>query len=122
MGGQSQTVLFKPLSGILNQNKMIPLHNCPVTLELELVHDSTEPIVSYLSGLATDDFKADNTSLLWQIQNVQAKCDICTLDNQLDNSYAEHLLSGKALPINYNTYVSNAITDEWNQWNPESQT
>ncbi len=28
------------------------------------------------------------------------------LDNALDNSYAEHLLSGKALPINYNTYIS----------------
>jgi hypothetical protein len=28
------------------------------------------------------------------------------LDNALDNSYAEHLLSGKSLPINYNTYVS----------------
>ena len=24
----------------------------------------------------------------------------------MDNSYAEHLLSGKALPINYQTYVS----------------
>ena len=28
------------------------------------------------------------------------------MDNQLDKSYAEHLLSGKALPINYQTYVS----------------
>ena len=31
---------------------------------------------------------------------------MCVLDNSLDNSYAEHLLSGKNLPINYNTYVS----------------
>jgi hypothetical protein len=31
---------------------------------------------------------------------------MCTLDNALDNSYAEWLLSGKSLPINYNTYVS----------------
>ena len=106
IGGQSQTVLFKPLSGLLNQNKMLPVRYCPITIELELVNDSTEPIVSYLGGTATNDFKAENTSLLWQIQNVQAKCDMCTLDNQLDNSYAEHLLSGKALPINYNTYVS----------------
>ena len=34
------------------------------------------------------------------------KVDICVLDNALDNSYAEHLLSGKALPINFNTYIS----------------
>jgi hypothetical protein len=31
---------------------------------------------------------------------------MCTLDNAFDNSYAEWLLSGKSLPINYNTYVS----------------
>ena len=31
---------------------------------------------------------------------------MCTLDNALGNSYAENLLSGRALPINYNTYVS----------------
>ena len=40
------------------------------------------------------------------MQNVQVKVDMCTLDNSLDNSYAEHLLNGKALPINFNTYVS----------------
>ena len=31
---------------------------------------------------------------------------MCTLDNALDSSYAQQLLSGKALPINYNTWVS----------------
>ena len=86
---------------------MIPLRYCPITIELELVQDSTEPILSHLTGT---EFTTTNTSVLWQIQNVQAKCDICTLDNQLDNSYAEHLLSGKALPINYNTYVSQMQT------------
>ena len=102
--GDSQTVLFKPLSGLFNQNKMIPLRYCPITIEMELVNDSTEPIISHLTDVG--GFSAANTSLLWQIQNVQAKCDLCVLDNALDNSYAEHLLSGKSLPINYNTYVS----------------
>jgi hypothetical protein len=82
---------------------MIPVRYCPITIELELVHDSNHPIVSYLTG---GEFSATNTSTKWQIQNVQVKCDMCTLDNALDNSYAEHLLSGRALPINYNTYVS----------------
>ena len=117
IGGQSQTVLFKPLSGLFNQNKMIPVRYCPITIELELVNDSTEPIVSYLSGT---EFTADNTSVLWQIQNVQAKCDMCVLDNALDNSYAEHLLSGKSLPINYNTCISNAIIAFWYKWTTES--
>ena len=41
-----------------------------------------------------------------QIQDVRLICDIVTLDSALQNSYAEHVLSGKALPINYGTYVS----------------
>jgi hypothetical protein len=40
------------------------------------------------------------------INNVQAKMDVATLDNVLDNEYAQHVLSGKSLPINYNTYIS----------------
>ena len=37
---------------------------------------------------------------------MQVKVDMCTLDNALDNSYAQHLLSGRSLPISYNTFVS----------------
>ena len=105
--GQAQTVLFKPLSGLFNQNKFLPVRYAPITIELELVNDATEPILTKLvTGSATDLFTADNTSLVWQIENVQAKLDLCTLDNGFENQYAEHLLEGKPLPINYNTYVS----------------
>ena len=108
--GEAQTVLFKPCSGLFNQPKMLPIRYMPITIELELVHDNTEPIVSATTvGVNNFDVSTDasgNTSLLWQIMNVQVKCDVVTLDNQLDNSYAEHLLSGKPLPINYQTYVS----------------
>ena len=107
---QTQTVLFKPCSGLFNQPKMLPIRYMPITIELEIVHDNTEPVVSN-SSPGTDGFDitnnvTGNTSTSWQIQNVQVKVDVVTLDNQLDNSYAEHLLSGKALPINYQTYVS----------------
>ena len=111
--GESQTVLFKPCSGIFNQEKMLPIRYMPLTIELELVNDSNEPIVSdsttdtnVSTGFDITTGVTGNTSTSWQIQNVQVKCDVVTLDNQLDNSYAEHLLSGKALPINYQTYVS----------------
>ena len=103
-GGMKQTVLFKPLLGLLNQPKYLPIRYCPLTLELELVSSSTDPIVSDLDDARP--FTAANTSLKWQIENVQCLMDMCLLDNALDNSYAEHLLSGKALPVNYNTYVS----------------
>ena len=78
----------------------------PITIELELCNDPEEVIASKLDLGGTSDFTAANTSLLWEIRNPQVKVDCVTLDNQLDNSYAEHLLSGKALPINYQTYIS----------------
>ena len=106
LGGQSQTVLFKPCSGLFNQPKMLPIRYMPITIELEIVHDNTEPVVSETTNTANNFDLANNTSTNWQIQNVMVKVDTVTLDNQLDNSYAEHLLSGKALPINYQTYVS----------------
>ena len=107
--GQGLQVLFKPLSGLLNQNKMMPLRYAPLTIELELVDDATEPIWStYVAG--TGAIAAANNSTTWSINNVQVKVDMCTLDNALDNSYAQHLLSGKSLPISYNTFVSQMQT------------
>jgi hypothetical protein len=47
-----------------------------------------------------------NTSVSWVIENPVIKVDICVLDNALNNEYAALLLSGKALPINYSSYVS----------------
>ncbi len=55
----------------------------PITIELELVNSAFDPIVSNLTG--DGDFSAANTSVVWQIENVQVKCDICTLDNGLQN-------------------------------------
>jgi hypothetical protein len=57
------TVLFKPMSGILNQNKLLPLRYAPIKVELELVDDKNEPILSTFSkpGMA-DGFPAENTS------------------------------------------------------------
>jgi hypothetical protein len=108
--GDSMTVMFKPLSGILSQNKMIPIRYAPLVLELELVSDETLPVVSNFTRSNADDIKATNTTTKWSIDNVQVKCDVCTLDNALDNSYAQHLLSGKSLPISYNTFVSQIQT------------
>ena len=102
---QSRVVMFKLLSGIFNQEKFLPIRYMPITIELELTSILTDPII-YPNDLAAGPFTAALCSTLWQIEDVQIKCDICTLDNALDNEYAQHLLSGKSLPINYNTYVS----------------
>lgn len=105
-GNGKQTVMFKPLSGLFNQNKYLPIRYTPISLELELVDSATDPVLGVSGTLFTDA----TTSTSWQISNVQAKCDLCTLDNALDNSYTEMLLSGKSFPINYNTFVSQIQT------------
>ena len=100
------TVLFKPLSGLLNQSKLIPLRFAPITIELELVDTFAEPIISNFPNTA-QGFRAEQ---VWQIEQVQCKVDVCTLDNALHNSYVEHLLAGNSLPISYNTFVSQMQT------------
>ena len=64
-GGESHTVLFKPCSGLFNQEKMLPLRYMPITIELELCNDPLEVIASKLDLGGASDFTSANTSLLW---------------------------------------------------------
>ena len=96
--GTSRRIGMKLCSGLLNQSKMLPVRYCPIELELELVNAVGDP---------------QKGAIGWSISDVQCKCDLVTLDNGLENSYSEHVLSGKALPINYSTYISQSqvVTD-----------
>ena len=100
-----QTVCFKPLAGILQQAKYIPLRYCPLELELEL-NDTDQPIINSIY----EPFNNTNTSDFWRLENCMLKADLCTLDNALDNNYVAHLLGGKQLNIVYNTFISNIQT------------
>ena len=109
----SKAVSLSLLSGILNQGKMLPLKYCPITIELELVNNFYDPIIS--GALANDGrsavimklgLTAANTSSIWQLDNVQIKADIVRMDNQLENEFAQRFLSGQSIPINYSTYIS----------------
>ena len=80
--------------GLFNQAKLLPLRYCPIQIELELVSKFMDAIVK----------RDDNKSDLWNTSDIQAKCDLLTLGNSLDNEYASHLLSGKSLPINFATW------------------
>ena len=106
-----QTVLFKPMSGILNQRKYIPIRFMPITIELSLVDDPLDPIVSNMNHVGFTDA---NTAKTWEILNVQAKCDLVTLDSGLNDSYIKLLEDGKKLTLNYNTFISQyqTITDQ----------
>ena len=91
LAGQKRTVSMKLLSGLLGQSKYLPIRYAPLEVELELVGNA-------------DDCQRGATS--WLLSDVQLKCDVCHLDNALENSYAKHLEEGKALPINYGTFIS----------------
>jgi hypothetical protein len=110
------TVMMKPLLGLCLQSKLLPVKYAPITIELELCNSKDDPILT--PGVknkpgdtaATTDFTTTNTSNNWQIENICVKCDCCTIDNFLNNSYTEHLLAGKALPIKYSTFISQQST------------
>ena len=81
----------------------------PMTIELLLVDDFADAVVSYFPTpvAGKENIAAANTIFEdWAIENCEIKVDLCTLDNALDNSYANHLMQGKSLPINYSTFVS----------------
>ena len=90
---KQRTVLFKPLLGILDQDKLFPLRYAPLQLEFGLVSNSADCV--YVGPI-----KNDICNAIREISDIQCKMDLLTLDSSLQNEYASHLLSGKTLPIN----------------------
>ena len=90
----SREIIFKPMFGLFEKEKLLPLRYCPIQIELELVNDFMDAIVK----------RDDNKSDLWNISDIPAKCDLLTLGDSLDNEYAAHLLSGTSLPTNFATW------------------
>lgn len=101
-GGSTKRVSFRLMSGLLAQKNYLPIRYAPLSIELELVNGATDAV------LAPDGntFTTGNTSTDWQIEDVQLKADLVTLDNEVDNQIASHLMSGKPLPINFQTLIT----------------
>ena len=119
------TVGFKPLCGLFSQFKYLPLKYIGnLTIELELVTNATDCNINpndydesdtgidaglrnrFTVAVAGDTGKATNTSIDFEISNPRVACDLCALDNNLNNEYSKHLLEGKGLPITYTTYIT----------------
>ena len=103
--GMYQTVMFKPLCGLFNQPKYLPLRFMPIGLYLELA-DNDAPIITDFNHV----YITKTTSTSWKLENCQSKCDILSLENSLDNSYVNHLLGGNTLKHVYETYISSPQT------------
>ena len=126
------TVCFKPLAGLFTSNfKYLPLkYMGNLTIELELVSNDLDCIINpddydetdtgipeLLRGRFTHDIalpagNSTNTSKTFELNNAFVACDICTLDNSLNNEYVKHLLEGKGLPITYTTYITQSQSVE----------
>ncbi|MFM7990430.1 MAG: hypothetical protein ACKPKO_65045, partial [Candidatus Fonsibacter sp.] len=74
----------------------------PLTIELSLVDNATDPLVQVQGNMFTNG----NKSTAWSISNAQVKCDLVTLDSGLNDSYVKLLEEGKKLTLNYNTFIS----------------
>ncbi len=109
-GNQSQSVLFKPIFGLLNQPKYLPLKKMGgLSIELELNDNFLDAIINPFETPTTGSltqYTKTNTSTDFQLENVLVKVDLITLDNGLQNSYDAHLLAGNVYPINFNTYIN----------------
>ena len=79
------------------------MKHAPIVIELELVGNPGDCV-----NTGNTASVANSTS--WKITEPQIKCDIVTLDSELQNSYASHLLSGKSLPIHFSSYATNVQT------------
>jgi hypothetical protein len=114
-GNGVKTVTFTPLSGILSQSKMIPLKYCPLTFEFELCNELWEPIISHkipgwnetatVAYFGPDDAGGEGYSGSWQIESPVINCDICRMDNELENQFAQRFLSGQTIPISFSTFI-----------------
>jgi hypothetical protein len=108
-GGTTQNVSFRLLSGLLgvSNKKYLPLKHAPVTIEVEIVNSANEPLISEDDGVTGGtEIKAANTSYNWQLEDCQIKCDTVLLDSGLNENYTKHLLEGKALPLEFETYIA----------------
>ena len=91
-----KVVCFTPMGVLLSQEKYLPIRYCPLQVELELVTNAND---AFAPG-------GSLANAYFELSDVQVKVDLVTLDNWLDNEYAQHLLSGRSLPINFSTFTT----------------
>ena len=86
------TVVFKPVAGLFQSvRKFLPLQFMPITIELSLVDNPLDPIIPQGTrlggGAIANAFYTDVASVSWSVLNVQAKCDLATLYNSIEESF-----------------------------------
>ena len=114
--GERRIVSFKPLAGIFNQEKYLPLKYCPIDVQLELIDDPDEAFIkpgitvafpaNYTAAVAGTSPEVLGTTQEFEINDCRVICDVLTLNSEVNNSYNEVLLKGTPLPIYFQTFVT----------------
>ena len=89
--GKSKRVLHQPDFGLVKQDKWLPLNFCPLTFEFQLGQAN--------DWLDTDKTSTIDNSVKWSITEAFLIYDLCTLDAEIQSSYASILRQGQALNL-----------------------
>jgi hypothetical protein len=107
--GESLTVAFRPLAGILSTGKLLPSRFANLQFEFTLA-DSAESCwatsADHGGFLAPRDFDRDN----FVLDNFYIACDVVQLDSALENSFYQVLASGKSLTMGFPTFATQFST------------
>ena len=77
----------------------------PITIELSLSDNPLAHILFSNMACAISGCTSANASVIWQIQKVQAKCDLIAVDSSLNESHIRFLEERK-LTLIFNTFIS----------------
>jgi hypothetical protein len=107
--GESLTVAFRPLAGILSTGKLLPSRFANLQFEFTLA-DSAESCwatsADHGGFLAPRDFDRDN----FVLDNFYIACDVVQLDSALENSFYQVLASRKSLTMGFPTFATQFST------------
>lgn len=91
------TVAFRPVSGLLNCGKMLPICFCPLRIEGELA-PGLEAWWSFTNGDVTYHTN-------YEIADIRVNCDVVVLDSNLHEAFAKQMNMGRTLPLNITSYA-----------------
>ena len=113
-GNESVTLQMPLLSGLMNCGKYLPLRFLQgLSIELVLVSHHKD------AALMTQDFYGATTLTEpeWTITEPVIKCQVVTIDNELENGFVQRLLDGKSMPFHYTSFITQ-VANAGNTPNP----
>lgn len=99
---------FRPMLGLFNQKKFLPLSFTDLVLEIEIIPNAADCIIN--TTVATQGIAPTTFSDAWEIQNPTITGNVALLDSGAENNYTSLLLSGKSLNIPFTSHVSSLQT------------